>query len=60
MESGSVAVNLVSSDSLYEHYLAWKQSGLDVELGHFGIDEYLQIKHILIEFSVTFEAIHLF
>jgi succinate-semialdehyde dehydrogenase / glutarate-semialdehyde dehydrogenase len=51
MESGSVAFNSVSPDSLYAPYPAWKQSGLGVELGHFGIDEYLRVKHVLIEFK---------
>jgi succinate-semialdehyde dehydrogenase/glutarate-semialdehyde dehydrogenase len=50
MESGTVAFNTVSPDSLYAPYPAWKQSGLGVELGHFGIDEYLRVKHVLIEF----------
>jgi acyl-CoA reductase-like NAD-dependent aldehyde dehydrogenase len=51
MESGTVAFNTVSPDSLYAPYPAWKQSGLGVELGHFGIDEYLRVKHFLIEFK---------
>jgi len=51
MESGTVAFNTVSPDSLYAPYPAWKQSGLGVELGHFGIDEYLRVKHMLIEFK---------
>jgi succinate-semialdehyde dehydrogenase/glutarate-semialdehyde dehydrogenase len=50
MESGTVAFNTVSPDSLYAPYPAWKQSGLGVELGHYGIDEYLRVKHVLIEF----------
>jgi acyl-CoA reductase-like NAD-dependent aldehyde dehydrogenase len=51
MESGTVAFNTVSPDSLYAPYPAWKQSGMGVELGHFGIDEYLRVKHVLIEFK---------
>jgi acyl-CoA reductase-like NAD-dependent aldehyde dehydrogenase len=51
MESGTVAFNTVSPDSLYAPYPAWKQSGLGLELGHFGIDEYLRVKHFLIEFK---------
>jgi succinate-semialdehyde dehydrogenase/glutarate-semialdehyde dehydrogenase len=51
MESGTVAFNTVSPDSLYAPYPAWKQSGMGVELGHFGIDEYLRVKHMLIEFK---------
>ena len=51
MESGTVAFNTVSPDSLYAPYPSWKQSGLGLELGHFGIDEYLRVKHFLIEFK---------
>lgn len=51
IESGTVAFNSIGPDSLYAPYPAWKQSGLGVELGHFGIDEYLRVKHVLIEFK---------
>ncbi len=49
VESGSVAINTVSPDSLYAPYPAWKHSGVGLELSHFGIEEYLQIKHIMLE-----------
>ena len=49
VESGSVAINTVSPDSLYAPYPAWKQSGIGLELSHFGIEEYSQVKHILLE-----------
>jgi acyl-CoA reductase-like NAD-dependent aldehyde dehydrogenase len=49
VESGSVAINTVSPDSLYAPYPAWKHSGLGLELSHFGIEEYLQVKHILLD-----------
>jgi succinate-semialdehyde dehydrogenase / glutarate-semialdehyde dehydrogenase len=49
VESGSVAVNTVSPDSLYAPYPAWKHSGIGLELSHYGIEEYLQVKHILFE-----------
>jgi acyl-CoA reductase-like NAD-dependent aldehyde dehydrogenase len=49
VESGSVAINTVSPDSLYAPYPAWKHSGIGLELSHFGIEEYLQVKHILLE-----------
>lgn len=49
VESGTVAVNTVSPDSLYAPYPAWKQSGFGLELSHFGLEEYLQVKHILLE-----------
>ena len=49
VDSGSVAINTVSPDSLYAPYPAWKHSGLGLELSHYGIEEYLQIKHILLD-----------
>jgi acyl-CoA reductase-like NAD-dependent aldehyde dehydrogenase len=49
VESGSVAINTVSPDSLYAPYPAWKQSGIGLELSHHGIEEYTQVKHILLE-----------
>jgi acyl-CoA reductase-like NAD-dependent aldehyde dehydrogenase len=49
VESGTVAINTVSPDSLYAPYPAWKHSGVGLELSHFGIEEYLQIKHIMLE-----------
>jgi len=49
VESGSVAINTVSPDSFYAPYPAWKHSGMGLELSHFGIEEYLQIKHIMLE-----------
>jgi acyl-CoA reductase-like NAD-dependent aldehyde dehydrogenase len=49
VESGTVAINTVSPDSLYAPYPAWKHSGIGLELSHFGIEEYLQVKHILLE-----------
>jgi acyl-CoA reductase-like NAD-dependent aldehyde dehydrogenase len=49
VESGSVAINAISPDSLYAPYPAWKHSGSGLELSHFGIEEYLQVKHMLLE-----------
>jgi acyl-CoA reductase-like NAD-dependent aldehyde dehydrogenase len=49
VQSGSVAINTVSPDSLYAPYPAWKHSGLGLELSHYGLEEYLQVKHILLE-----------
>lgn len=50
VESGTVAVNTVSPDSLYAPYPAWRQSGFGAELSHHGMHEYLQLKHVLLEF----------
>ncbi len=49
VESGTVAINTVSPDSLLAPYPAWKHSGIGLELGHRGLEEYLQTKHLLIE-----------
>lgn len=51
VDSGTVAINTVSPDSLFAPYPAWKQSGFGLELSHFGMEEYLQVKHILVEFG---------
>ncbi len=49
VQSGSVAINTVSPDSLYAPYPAWKHSGIGLELSHYGLEEYLNIKHIMLE-----------
>lgn len=49
VDSGSVAINSVSPDSLYAPYPAWKHSGIGLELSHYGLEEYLQIKHLLLD-----------
>ena len=49
VDSGSVAINTVSPDSLHAPYPAWKHSGIGLELSHYGLEEYLQVKHLLFE-----------
>lgn len=49
VQSGTVAINTVSPDSLYAPYPAWKHSGIGLELSRYGLEEYLQVKHILLE-----------
>lgn len=49
IDSGTVTINSVSPDSLYAPYPAWKDSGIGLENGHYGLEEYLQPKHCLIE-----------
>ncbi|MEI6157410.1 MAG: aldehyde dehydrogenase family protein, partial [Atribacterota bacterium] len=49
LEWGNVAINNISPDSLYAPYPGWKESGMGLELGHYGFDEYLEWKHIKIE-----------
>jgi succinate-semialdehyde dehydrogenase/glutarate-semialdehyde dehydrogenase len=48
IDTGTVCVNNTAPDSMFAPYPAWKQSGMGVELGHFGVDEYLRVKHIVI------------
>ncbi len=49
IDSGSVAVNTVSPDSLYAPYGGRKQSGFGTELSKHGMAQYLQFKHLRIE-----------
>jgi succinate-semialdehyde dehydrogenase/glutarate-semialdehyde dehydrogenase len=44
-----VAINNISPDSLYAPYPGWKESGIGLELGHYGLDQYLEWKNIKIE-----------
>jgi len=50
-EFGTVGINTVSPDSPYAPYPAWKESGLGVELGHHGIEEFMQVKHCILDVS---------
>jgi acyl-CoA reductase-like NAD-dependent aldehyde dehydrogenase len=49
VESGTVAINTVSPDSLYAPYPAWKHSGTGLELSQHGMNEYMNVKHLLLE-----------
>jgi acyl-CoA reductase-like NAD-dependent aldehyde dehydrogenase len=49
IQSGTVAINNISPDSPFAPYPAWKDSGIGLELGRFGLDEYLQVKHCILE-----------
>lgn len=51
IESGTVCINNVVGSSLPAPYSGWKQSGYGVELSHHAMDEYLQIKHVRIDFA---------
>lgn len=52
IDSGSVAVNTVSPDSLYAPYGGRKASGFGVELSKYGMAQYLQFKHVKIELEL--------
>jgi len=46
LEAGTVVINHVSPTNMFAPYGGIKDSGFGRELGHFGIEEYLYIKHI--------------
>lgn len=46
LEYGTVGINNVSGGDVPYPYSGWKQSGLGVELSEYGLEEYLEIKHI--------------
>lgn len=49
IDSGSVAINTVSPDSIYAPYGGRKDSGFGIELSKHAMDQYLQFKHVKIE-----------
>jgi acyl-CoA reductase-like NAD-dependent aldehyde dehydrogenase len=49
LEFGTVNVNNVGGGDVPFPYPGWKHSGLGVELGHQGLEEYLHTKHLRIE-----------
>jgi len=48
LESGGIGVNVNNVMDLQAPFGGWKQSGFGRELGHFGLESYLEIKHIRI------------
>lgn len=46
LEAGGVGINVNNVAEIQAPFGGWKQSGLGRELGHYGLDEYLEIKHI--------------
>ncbi|MFQ6067433.1 MAG: aldehyde dehydrogenase family protein [bacterium] len=51
LDCGSIGVNNVNVATTNVPYGGWKESGLGRELGREGLEEYMQIKHIKLEFS---------
>jgi len=51
LDAGSVAVNNIDAGIINASYGGWKQSGIGYEHGHEGLREYLQLKHIRIQYS---------
>ncbi|MGA9097620.1 MAG: NAD-dependent succinate-semialdehyde dehydrogenase [Methanotrichaceae archaeon] len=48
LAAGGIGVNVNSVIDLQAPFGGWKQSGFGRELGHFGLESYLEIKHIRI------------
>ncbi|MCK9566272.1 MAG: aldehyde dehydrogenase family protein, partial [Methanothrix sp.] len=46
LEAGGVGVNVNNVVDLQAPFGGWKESGLGRELGHYGLDAYLETKHI--------------
>jgi acyl-CoA reductase-like NAD-dependent aldehyde dehydrogenase len=46
LEAGGVGINVNNVAEIQAPFGGWKQSGLGRELGHYGLDEYLETKHI--------------
>jgi succinate-semialdehyde dehydrogenase len=46
LEAGGVGINVNSVVELQAPFGGWKQSGLGRELSHYGLDEYMELKHI--------------
>ena len=46
LEAGGIGVNVNNVVDLQAPFGGWKESGLGRELGHYGLDAYLETKHI--------------
>jgi succinate-semialdehyde dehydrogenase / glutarate-semialdehyde dehydrogenase len=46
LEAGGIGVNVNNVVDLQAPFGGWKESGLGRELGHWGLDAYLETKHI--------------
>lgn len=50
LEAGTVGINNVAGGEVPYPYGGWKESGIGVELSHHGLEEYLLLKHVRVEF----------
>jgi betaine-aldehyde dehydrogenase/succinate-semialdehyde dehydrogenase/glutarate-semialdehyde dehydrogenase len=46
LEAGGIGVNVNNVVDMQAPFGGWKESGMGRELGHFGLDGYLEVKHI--------------
>ncbi len=51
LECGNIGLNNVDVATIYAPYTGWKESGFGTDLGPEGIESYLEVKHIKIEFE---------
>lgn len=51
IEAGTVGINNVAGGEVPFPYGGWKESGIGVELSHHGLEEYLLIKHVRVEWA---------
>jgi len=51
LECGNIGLNNVDVATIYAPYTGWKESGFGTDLGPEGIQSYLEVKHIRVEFS---------
>lgn len=49
IEAGGIGVNTDNVIEMQAPFGGWKESGLGRELGHFGLESYLEVKHIRIK-----------
>jgi succinate-semialdehyde dehydrogenase/glutarate-semialdehyde dehydrogenase len=49
LEAGGIGINVNNVVDLQAPFGGWKESGLGRELGHYGLDAYLETKHIRLE-----------
>lgn len=49
LEFGTAGVNNVSGGEYPYPYGGWKQSGFGLELSHYGVEEFLAVKHIRLD-----------
>lgn len=51
LECGNIGLNNVDVATIYAPYTGWKESGFGTDLGPEGIESYLEVKHIKVEFE---------
>jgi len=49
LEAGGIGINVNDVSELQAPFGGWKESGLGRELSHYGLESYLEIKHVRLE-----------